>query len=115
MPSLRAIYGSWPSLRVGSENEQQMTNNAFVEDPCLGVITTSAVLAGAPILMISHDADDGGWQFLCGTTTDPEDGRIVHLREIVAMDPTVSEVADIPVGWIAFRSFPGGKWTREPQ
>jgi hypothetical protein len=88
---------------------------AFAEDPDLGVITTSAVLAGAPILMISHDADDGGWQFLCGTTTDPADGRIVHLKDIVAMDPTVAEVADIPLGWVAFRSGSGGRWTREPQ
>jgi hypothetical protein len=42
-------------------------------------------------------------------------GRIVHLEEIVAMDPTVAEVADMPLGWVAFRSVVGGKWTREPQ
>ncbi|WP_437327752.1 hypothetical protein [Sorangium sp. So ce381] len=87
----------------------------FEEDPHLGVITTAPVVAGAPILMISHDADDGGWQFLCGSTTDPGDGRIVHLEEIIAMDPTVEEVADLPLGWVAFRSKVGGAWTREPQ
>lgn len=85
----------------------------FDEDPRLGVLTTAAVLAGAPVLMVSHDADDGGWQFLCGTTNDPADGRIVHLEEIVAMDPTVTEVADMPPGWVAFRSITGGEWTRE--
>lgn len=92
-----------------------MSTIAFKEDPNLGVITTAPVLAGAPIMMVSHDVDDGGWQFLCGTTNDPTDGRIVHLQEILAMDPTVSEVADLPLGWIAFRSTVGGEWTREPE
>ena len=89
--------------------------SAFNEDPQLGVLTTAAVLAGAPIVIVSHDADDGGWQFLCGTTTDPDDGRLVHLHEIVAIDPTMVEVADLPLGWIAFRGYVGGNWTREPQ
>ena len=92
-----------------------MKNYTFSDDPRLGVITTAPVLAGAPILMVSHDADDGGWQFLCGTTTDPADGRIVHLKEIVAMDPTVAQVADLPLGWVAFRKSADGEWTREPQ
>jgi hypothetical protein len=85
----------------------------FEESPRLGVLTTAAVLSGAPIVMVSHDADDGGWQFLCGTTNDPADGRIVHLEDIVERDPTVNEVADLPLGWLAYRSAVGGDWTRE--
>lgn len=92
-----------------------MKSLPFNEDQALGVITTAAVLGGAPILMVSHDEDDGGWQFLCGTTNDPNDGRIVHLYEIVEMDPTVAEVADMPVGWVAFRDSPNGRWIREPR
>lgn len=88
---------------------------AFDEDPHLAVITTSVVLAGAPILMVTHDEDDGGWQFLCGTTNDPEDGRIVGLAHIVARDPSVLRVADLPLGWVAFRSSPADEWTREPR
>jgi len=88
---------------------------AFEDDPYLGVLTTAPVLAGSPVLMVSHDADDGGWQFLCGTTTDPADGRIIHLQEIVAMDPTLNDVADLPLGWIAFRRSVGGEWKREPR
>lgn len=92
-----------------------MKNWTFDEEPRLGVITTAPVLEGAPILMVSHDADDGGWQFLCGTTTDPADGRIVHLEEIVAIDPTVTQIADLRLGWVAFRRVAGGEWIREPQ
>lgn len=91
-----------------------MNHSMFNEDPRLGVITTAAVLAGAPILLVSHDADDGGWQFLCGTTQDPADGRIVHLEEVVAIDPTVSELADLPLGWVAFRGAVSDAWVREP-
>lgn len=92
-----------------------MRTIAFDENPRLGILTTAAVLAGAPILMVSHDEDDGGWQFMCGTTNEPADGRIVHLEDIVAMDPTVGDVADLPLGWVAFRSAVGGDWNREPQ
>jgi len=81
----------------------------------LGVITTAQALAGAPILIVAHDEDDGGWQFLCGTTTDPQDGRIVHLAEIEAMDPSVGEVADLPMGWQAVREQPGAPWTTSRQ
>jgi hypothetical protein len=87
---------------------------AFDEDARLGVLTTATVLAGLPILMVTHDADDGGWQFLCGTTNDPADGRIVSLQSIVARDSSVTRVADLPLGWVAFRTAVGAEWTREP-
>jgi hypothetical protein len=45
-------------------------------------ITTRQVLEGAPILLVTHDADDGGWQFLCGTSDDTEDGRIVGMGQM---------------------------------
>ena len=92
-----------------------MSSFNFADDPRLGVVTTAPVLAGAPILMVAHDADDGGWQFLCGTTNDPAEGLIVHLHEIVERDQTLNEVADLALGWIAFRSAVGAEWQREPQ
>jgi hypothetical protein len=91
-----------------------MRTSGFDEDPRLGVITTAAVVGGAPILMVTHDSDDGGWQFLCGKTNDPEEGRGVHLTEILSADPTLREVADLPLGWVAYRASVGDPWTREP-
>ena len=85
----------------------------FNEPPNLAVITTNRVLEGAPILMVTHDEDDGGWQFLCGSTNDPADGRVVSLLGMVMHDASVEEVADLPLGWIAFRATPAGPWTRE--
>ena len=60
---------------------------AFADPPNLGVIPTVRVLEeGLPILLVTHDEDDGGWQFLCGTTNDAERGRIVGLDSIVPQE-----------------------------
>ncbi|HEY0156260.1 MAG TPA: hypothetical protein VGF28_03120 [Thermoanaerobaculia bacterium] len=86
----------------------------FDDDPHTSTITTVHVLEhGHPILFASHDADDGRWQFLCGTTNDPSEGRIVGLHCLVELDPTIAEVADLPLGWYATRDEPGGAWHRE--
>ena len=77
-------------------------------------ITTRQVLEGAPILLVTHDAEDGGWQFLCGTTDDPADARVVGLGRMYGRDPTLGELADLPEGWRAHRASPGLPWQREP-
>ena len=38
------------------------------------------MLEGAPILLVTHDADDGSWQFLCGTTEDPAEAWRQRVR-----------------------------------
>ena len=77
-------------------------------------ITTRQVLAGAPVLRVSHDADDGGWQFLCGTTDDPADARVVGLGSMYARDASLGEIADLPEGWVAWRAGPELPWHRSP-
>jgi hypothetical protein len=62
-----------------------------------------------PILLVSHDADDHGWQFI---GTSDADGRVVCLEHVVNLDPTVLQVADLPPGWQAVRDEVGGPWTR---
>ena len=76
-------------------------------------ITMRQILDGTePILLVSHDADDHGWQFIGTSDASVEDGRVVCLEEVVILDPTVLEVADLPPGWQAIRSHVGGAWTR---
>jgi len=71
------------------------------------------VLDGSePILLVSHDADDHGWQFIGTSNASVEEARVVSLEEIVKLDPTVLEVADLPSGWQAVRERVGGPWTR---
>ena len=68
-----------------------------------------------PILLVSHDADDHGWQFIGTTDACVADGRVVCLEEIVRLDPTVVEVADLQPGWQALREGVGKPWLRQPQ
>lgn len=78
------------------------------------VYTTRFVLdKGLPILLVSRDPD-GEWEFLCATTDDPKDAREVLLGEIVELDERVSEVADLPVAWRAFRDSPESPWLQRP-
>ena len=86
----------------------------FESAPNTASITTRQVLAGVPVLRVSHDADDGGWQFLCGTTNDPDDARVVGLDSMYARDVTLGEIADLPEGWVAWRAGPGLPWRRSP-
>ena len=62
-----------------------------------------------PILYIKHD-DDGDWQFLCGVTHTTEDGRIIALKEIRNIDPSVSGVSNLKCGHIAQRKSKKDKW-----
>jgi hypothetical protein len=86
----------------------------FDEATNVAAFTTRLVLeADHPILLVSHDIDDGAWQMLCGTTNDPTDGRIACLGCLYERDPTLGEVADLPMGWRAWRTSRAAPWQRE--
>ncbi len=68
-----------------------------------------------PILCVTHDADDHGWQFIGSTDASVSDGRVVCLEEMVHLDPSVLEVADLPPGWQAVRDRVGAPWMRRPR
>jgi hypothetical protein len=87
---------------------------AFDDSPNTASITTRQVLQGAPILLVTHDADDGSWQFLCGTTDDPADARVVGLGDMYKRDPTLAALADLPEGWQASRASAALPWQRGP-
>jgi len=84
----------------------------FDEPHNVATITTAKVLAGHPILLVTHDEDDGSWQVLCGTTNNSADGRIVCLSEMYDRDPSIGELADLPLGWRAWRGSPSQPWQR---
>ena len=81
----------------------------FREDCKLGVYTTRQVLEGAPILRVSHETD-GDWQFLCDTTTDVADLKIVCLEHIVKRDSSVNELFQLNYGWTAWRESVEDDW-----
>src|SRR3954453_909472 len=69
---------------------------------------------GQPILRVTHDSEDGAWQFLEWGTPRIEDAMVVCLETIIKLDPSVRELADLPFGWRAIRRSRAEPWRREP-
>jgi hypothetical protein len=65
-----------------------------------------------PILLICHYSGSDGWAFLTGEAFSAEEGQLVLLKNIVELDTTVEQVADLPRGWSAKRKTVGGEWIR---
>jgi len=65
-----------------------------------------------PILLVSHDEDDHSWQFIGSSDASMADAMLVALEEVVKVDPTVLEVADLEPGWQAVRETVGDSWSR---
>jgi predicted adenylyl cyclase CyaB len=79
------------------------------------VVTLERILrGGSAVLLVTHDSDDGGWQFLDGEHVFEEDGTTVLLGEMAQFDPSLLELADLPVGWYAWRDAPDQAWRRAP-
>jgi hypothetical protein len=81
---------------------------------CAAITLRQIVRDGAPVLLVTHDEDDHGWQFLDGSEVpSASDAMIVCMSHIVETDPTLYELADLPPGWRAWRTSARGEWVRE--
>lgn len=67
---------------------------------------------GLAITHVYHDEDDHGWQFHGSVGTTMADSLLVKLEEVVKIDPSVLEIADLPPGWVAWRADRGGPWQK---
>ena len=89
------------------------TDWRFEEPENVGVISLKQIVNdGQPILHVTHDTDDGGWQFLGWEDAKEDDVKIVALSTIVRLDPSVQELADLPLGWHAWRRASDQPWQR---
>jgi hypothetical protein len=85
----------------------------FADPENLAIFTLKRIVSGgSSILFVSHDEDDGGWQFLDGAEVVIKESALVCLHHIVELDPSLVELADLPIGWSANRSSPGVPWQR---
>lgn len=76
------------------------------------MFTTRFVIEGRPITQITHEEDDGAWQFFSDDRFENfEDvAKVVALEEIIAMDEFVLDIADMPVGHYATRRSSADAW-----
>jgi len=88
----------------------------FSDDPHTRVFLSETVHKGTePVTYVSHDEDDGAWQFLGDSMNQGGGPVVVCLHHPIDNDRSLSELADLPLGWSAERSKPGEPWTRSKQ
>ena len=68
----------------------------------------------APILQVFHDEDDGAWQMLPGSGADASEAMIAGLGQLVQVDQTLVELANLPLGWVARRERKNSPWLCRP-
>jgi adenylate cyclase class IV len=85
----------------------------FAEPEETTVLTLERILRGeSALVLVSHDLEDGTWQFLDGEHVFEADGTVAYLGEMVQFDPSLEELADLPRGWFAWRTAPDQPWQR---
>lgn len=86
----------------------------FKDAKNLAVVSTRKIFGqGGWIAYVSHDAQDNSWQFYGNEDeVDQHDLILVGLVEIVELDETVEQLADLPLGWHAWRDAKTSPWKR---
>jgi hypothetical protein len=73
-------------------------------------LTCAAVLAGSPVLLVTHYEDDHSWAFLDGQKVRTQNMKVVAMSSVVDKHPDLAEIANLPPGWTATRGAPGEPW-----
>jgi len=83
----------------------------FNESKNLAVFTTKSVVKNnKAILFVYHDKDDGDWQFHHDVEPKEEDSMIIALSEIIEIDESINQLANLPLGWKAHRETKDSEW-----
>ncbi|WP_409028429.1 hypothetical protein OX462_11290 [Janthinobacterium sp. SUN098] len=84
----------------------------FPDAPNTACFTTTEVLNGAPIVLVSHDYE-GDWQFHAASTeTMLSSVKIVCLADMIRRDDLLAELHGLPLGWGARWDDWAGHWER---
>lgn len=87
----------------------------FADPKNVAVITCREIMTGVvQACYATHDADDGMWQFHpdYSNPCKEEDAMLVSLESIYKIDPTIGELADLPMGWSARRKNKYCEWKK---
>jgi len=91
-----------------------MQSNFDIPLDAVVVTSTYVVKDRMPILDVSHELDEENeplWQFHCGNGDyDMEKMLLVSLKNILDLDPSLEELADLPLGCSAKRNSVSESW-----
>jgi hypothetical protein len=98
---------------VSADPDSSLFNWKFPDPPHTRVFLSAAVHSGAEsITYVAHDIEDGAWQFLGDSMAGENKPVISCFHHPIDKDPTLNELADLPLGWWAERAKPGDPWIR---
>ena len=89
----------------------------FADPTNVAVIVEKRIISGDTwIYYVGHDEEDGGWQFHGPDGfADVSDAKVVGLGTMFRIDPSIGELADLPLGWCAWRETKQSGWKRTRQ
>jgi hypothetical protein len=82
---------------------------------CAVFVTREVMDHEEPILLVTHEDGEDSWSFIGSSDGRRKNCKVIALREAVDLDPSVLQLADLPVGWRAWRDSTESPWTREPK
>lgn len=101
---------------ASADPESSLFDWKFADGPHTRVFLSETVHQGTePVTYVSHEEEDGAWQFLGDSMSDDGGPVISCFHHPVDNDPGLSELADLPQGWRAKRAKPGDPWMRSKQ
>ena len=88
----------------------------FGDPPNLATISTRPVMDGVSwIALVSHDEVDESWQFIGPEGPLQDQAMAVGLGCVFELDRSIAALADLPLGWQAWRDGPEEPWQRAPR
>lgn len=108
-PMTRVEDDFWAS----TDEKSSLFKWKFPDDPHTRAFLSETVHNGTEdVTYVSHDEDDGAWQFLGDSMADGGGPVISCLHHPIDRDPSLAELADLPQGWYAERANLGEPWVR---
>jgi uncharacterized protein DUF4262 len=106
-PATKVEDDFWASTDVSSS----LFDWKFPDPPNTMVFLSEAVQSGTePITYVSHDIEDGAWQFLGDSMSGGAKPVLACFHHPIDKDPSLKELVDLPLGWWAERGKPGEPW-----
>ena len=99
-----------------ADRTQTKTFKKFTDSLNTAVFTTKFVVVDKKdITIVRHEPGDGAWTFFSNDKYENyEDiAKVAGLGEIIKIDSTVLEIADLPKGYYASRKSKDDKWKIE--
>ena len=101
-------------MKLSSNNNNN--EYPFAESMDTACIICKHIINGErPILFVSHDEDDGMWQFLCNGSHGTKDAKLAALGEVFEFDFSIGELAEMPCGYYATRDKVDCDWVIRKQ